>query len=65
MPNFSIKITTNEDFQKVFSLTPLNNICILFTDKNKTPMLYKSISQEYKNKIEFIEIMSSLDLKKL
>lgn len=65
MPNFAIKITNNEDFHKLFSLTPLNNVCILFTNKNKTPMLYKSVSQEYKNRIEFIEVMSDLNIKEL
>lgn len=39
MPNFSIKIKSETDFNKVLDLTPLETICALFTNKEKTPML--------------------------
>lgn len=61
MPSFSKKIVSQEDMDKFLSDTLIANKVILFTNKKETPYIYRALTSEYRDRLEFADVYEGVE----
>lgn len=61
MPSFSTKISSKPELDKFLQSDLIENKVILFTNKKETPLLYRALTSEYRDRLEFADVNESVE----
>lgn len=59
MPNFTVKLNNEEEYNQFLNAEEYENKVILFTNKEKTSPLFKALGSTYRDRILFAEVHES------